>query len=773
MGIVFNRKDKHRIKEERKLSKLEKIEFNHLSSVSEAKKGLQRISFNAKGELDNIEFSFTYKILTYFLFISPIILFLFFNIYSLVKSILDRKLIYYKDFIVFSIWYFILGFIVLCIISKLHLRDLFDDSFDGFKKFYNSIIFFLNNNEFTKDYLKVSIPDSYKLNIKVYTIIGDQKTCRRAGLPILTYRCRVYVDSGDSHSLIIGTTNSGKTFSLIHIYIQLCKMAGESMLINDLKGELYKIHKQSLIDAGYKVRVINFVEPHKSEAWNPFALVVKKYRQAQRNYHEENKDNKDYQEKLKLEKEIFLIVDEINSQEKCVNEILNQLSNTKDENVSKMLKISLEVELKKLNEVKLKLEGIKQRIKSIEDSLEIPNFNEAYELLRDITRIFCTDVKAKDPYWTNKSAEILEAFITFLLEEKTINENGELVNLPDEMINIKSVRALEQDGKVVLSVDHKSKKVKTVLSDYIEKYKKPSDESVRRLSSYLDIPIETRESVISTFIEKISILLVNDSIARMTSYNTFDFELYKNEKTAVFMIVHDEKKTYYQLVTIFVKQFYEEIIKIARQTDNLRLKIPVNVIYDEFGISPALNDIISILGASRSRGVRFNMVVQDTSQIDDNYGKEVAQSIRNNVMNYVYILGGDIKTLKEVSERAGKKMKWNKEKSQFESVPVISTERLARLSLGEVLVLRQRKQPLITRYYPYDKYIFNKGKIKADGVAEEKKLPKVKCFDIGEEIRKKYSFGKIKDENIKEYSIDEETGEVLENKAEDTRVVVY
>ena len=77
-------------------------------------------------------------------------------------------------------------------------------------------------------------------------------------------------------------------------------------------------------------------------------------------------------------------------------------------------------------------------------------------------------------------------------------------------------------------------------------------------------------------------------------------------------------------------------------------------------------------------------------------------------MNTVYLLAETSSTLKEISERAGQQKVWNKEKQCFDTIPVITPDRLQHLSMSEALVLRQRKMPYLTRYLAFDRYIFAK-----------------------------------------------------------------
>ena len=124
----------------------------------------------------------------------------------------------------------------------------------------------------------LKMPDDNKINeLKAWDI--DNKTVtRKGGVPILTWRRGAWVDAENNHTIIIGTTNAGKTVSVIEGMIEISRMSGHSMIINDLKGELLGHHQASLERDGYNVIVLNFVHPEEGVSWNPFGLVIKRYR---------------------------------------------------------------------------------------------------------------------------------------------------------------------------------------------------------------------------------------------------------------------------------------------------------------------------------------------------------------------------------------------------------------------------------------------------------------------------------------------------------------
>lgn len=88
------------------------------------------------------------------------------------------------------------------------------------------------------------------------------------------------------HCFIIGDTGCGKTRRLIIPSIRLMGKTGESMVISDPKGELYRKTAAGLAQHGYDIKVVNMRNPGRGQRWNPFA-------QADRLYHSGNEEDYD------------------------------------------------------------------------------------------------------------------------------------------------------------------------------------------------------------------------------------------------------------------------------------------------------------------------------------------------------------------------------------------------------------------------------------------------------------------------------------------------
>lgn len=92
--------------------------------------------------------------------------------------------------------------------------------------------------------------------------------------------------------------------------------------------------------------------------------------------------------------------------------------------------------------------------------------------------------------------------------------------------------------------------------------KEYGNKSKDSLTSILSASDNTYKSITALFGEKMAIF-DDVNVANVTSSSDFRFDILGNEKTALFVIVPDEDKTYYTLVTIIVGLLYRKLVKSA------------------------------------------------------------------------------------------------------------------------------------------------------------------------------------------------------------------
>lgn len=102
-----------------------------------------------------------------------------------------------------------------------------------------------------------------------------------AGTPLMYKGDKVWVDNGESHTLVIGATGSGKTQDIILPTVKILAKKGESMVITDPKGEIYEKTSEMLREKGYQILLLNFRDPQEGNAWNPMTLPYQCYKNGQ------------------------------------------------------------------------------------------------------------------------------------------------------------------------------------------------------------------------------------------------------------------------------------------------------------------------------------------------------------------------------------------------------------------------------------------------------------------------------------------------------------
>ena len=463
----------------------------------------------------------------------------------------------------------------------------------------------------------------------------------------------------------------------------LLAMTGESGLCVDIKGELSQATAELFKSKGYRVYFLDFIDPQNSDCWNPLYLGSHEYMK---------------QLKIKSEQENYL---------------KNKLENGKEE--FEILHGNIAVfdkrEFMGRNEA-----GDYVYNDENNSFLTDADFSQAQEYLRDVVQAITEGKKQgqDQEFWNQEAGRILEGYVHLLCETGNIN-----------VVNIPAINKLMLDGDEVKRKTTRSEI--TFLQYYLKNYKTNFDISKERLSSYVDSAEQTRKSSRNVLTKHLTSIVTNDAIKKILSNNTIDLENIDSCKTMIFLKVHDEKQTYYPLVTLFIKQLWQCLVKETRKNSNLRLKHPFNILFDEMGQFPKFQEITNILTAGRSRGVRMNMVVQGFDQLESAYGKNEAQTIRSNATNLVYLLSKDYQTLEEISKTLG-----TKKTSKTKEERVVTVDRLKNFKLGEVLIMGDRGKSLITNVLPFNKYNYYHNLKKYNVRDFPKKEPKY--FDIKKEI---------------------------------------
>ena len=348
------------------------------------------------------------------------------------------------------------------------------------------------------------------------------------------------------------------------------------------------------------------------------------------------------------------------------------------------------------------------------------NQDKAIELLDDLALNILYDESNKnaDPFWEKTSADYFSGLTLGLFEDAT-----------EEQVNLNSLNLMSNLGEERFGGPN---------NNYIKEYfnmKDPSRPAYVNASGTVYAPEDTKGGVLSTFKQKVKLFSSRDNLSEMLSYSDFDMKDIGRKKTAVFMVVQDEKKTLHPLATIFIKQCYETLIDVAQESGG-HLPFRTNFILDEFANMPPLKDVTTMVTAARSRHIRFTFIIQNFAQLTQVYGKENAETIKGNC-NILYLISAELQALEELSKMCGEVK--SKEKEKTSSTPLVTVSDLQRMEKDSSISLRLRMMPFKTKMVPNWKMNADGmwGKTYKKGTFPSREKKEVQLFDIREFVKEK------------------------------------
>ncbi len=341
--------------------------------------------------------------------------------------------------------------------------------------------------------------------------------------------------------------------------------------------------------------------------------------------------------------------------------------------------------------------------------------DKSIELLEDLAANILKDPSAKgqDPFWENTSADYFSGLSFALFEDGDESE-----------INLNSINLMTTVGEEKLANT-------TYVKEYFS-FKDPASTAYIKASSTLMAPNETKGSILSVFKQRVQLFASRANLSEMLANNDFDMRDIGRQKTAVFIVIQDEKTTYHTLVTIFLKQCYETLISVAQESGG-KLPHRTNFILDEFANMPPLKDVTTMVTAARSRNIRFTFIIQNFSQLYEVYGKENGETIKGNCGNIVYLISTELSALEEISKMCGEVK--SKEKEKTSSTPLVTVSDLQRMEQWQTIILRIRTMPFKTKLTPNYKMDWGHHFPKAD-YPQREEIP-VKTFDLKGFVEKK------------------------------------
>ncbi len=512
----------------------------------------------------------------------------------------------------------------------------------------------------------------------MYHLFQDLGKTSDIGIPIRAEYSnnKLHINMYESiHTLVIGSTGSGKTTQIINPYVQIMSSLKHKpcLVIADPKGEIYRDNITHLNNNGYRTLVFDLIEPFKSTCWNPLARPYNMYKRAQT-----------------LESEI-------------------KVHRNEDPRQSKLQLAANEYyqEWYELDGIAFpNMDMVRRKMLSLKQTLE----TEALEELKEISSVICPIEDKNSPIWESGARDLINGILLAMLEDTMIPDTG----MTEAKFNFYNM------AQVANFKDNDPYNPFKTLGDYFAGRDKFSG-APQLANQVLSNAGDTKRSYMGIVADRMG-LFADMGVCFATHKNEMTLENFVEKPTVLFIKVPDHKLNRHPLACMFISQLYKILVDIAN-TYGGKLPRQVHFLLDEFANIPKIPSFETIITVARGRNIYFTLILQSYVQLAIKYDQNIAATIEDNCNIHIYLASNDMDTKKKFSEKCGhttveseskssSKGKGDDSKSSNTSVtieqrPLIYPEELDSLKEGINIVKILKQPPLkaeFTRYYKVPLY---------------------------------------------------------------------
>lgn len=343
-------------------------------------------------------------------------------------------------------------------------------------------------------------------------------------------------------------------------------------------------------------------------------------------------------------------------------------------------------------------------LQPIIDYVSAGDYRKAEEYAWDITESLVGDEASKmEKIWKDGEMSIIAGTIMAVVYENM--EHPEFQNLTNVFTFI-SEMCRSEDGEMPIN-------------DYINDLK-PENPASRVFNIARIAPDKTRGSFFTSALATLK-LFTSDSIYTMTCESDFKLKDTGNRNRIIYIILPDERLSYYPIASLFVNQQYVALVENADNRGG-ELTHRVNFVLDEFGNFTNIPAFSNMLTVGGGRKIRFNIFLQSFAQLEQKYGKEGAENILDNCQTWIYLKTANTETATKIKSKLGcyttssysksssfSKSNGNDSQSMnLISRPLLTEDEILRIERPYVLVLNAGNYPAMVKIPDLSKWKYNK-----------------------------------------------------------------
>lgn len=401
---------------------------------------------------------------------------------------------------------------------------------------------------------------------------------------------RVFLTTEDEHCLVLAPTRAGKTRRVILPMIAALSLSDESIIMFDPKGELFGLSCELFERRGYRINRIDFASPAHGNRWNPLSRAIDAY------------------------------------------DGVRGLASRVDELAASVGAASPPEDHRRLYDLRCELESkIQLAEREVDAVVETM-------LPRDRQR------EGNSAFFNDGAESTLKMVLHYLVSSPAC---------PKERKTLPTANALLADFAAPLPLNPQNPSSTTFVPLAEEIYKLDRNHpAYRHMKAVENAEPNYRRSFIQTAAGVLS-AFSSSEMGDMMADTDIPIDELADEKTATFIIVPDEPEIYHQFAQLYIDQMYKLLTMKAGDNGN-RLPHRMNMIAEELGQLPTIYKLNSRLSISAGRGIRWVLVLQDLSQVNDVYGKDKTPTIVNNCAFQIMLETSDTeRTARYFSEKLG------------------------------------------------------------------------------------------------------------------------
>lgn len=323
--------------------------------------------------------------------------------------------------------------------------------------------------------------------------------------------------------------------------------------------------------------------------------------------------------------------------------------------------------------------------------------HQLFNQLADLMFLQSAGSNTADPFWDHTARD---TFLGLLYLQHAILTHGTPCHPDVEEWRASMDATLASTSKLCYALNSSSAKIRTQISQMEDSASLIAAKQLLTTRLFASDSPKTSASIDTVLAQKLNTFLGSPLQKSLLCRAGLDFNHLHEKRVAVFLLLPDETDIWTPHASLIVTQLYQHLCLCANQQPKGTLRHRFNFILEEFGNLSIGTHASSLFSAGRSRNIRVTAVIQNFAQLEQRYTKEIADTIRFNCNNWIYLYSRDLSTLKELSELCGTCTFIKDGVSR----PLASIAELQLIPQGQALIFQGRKRPYLTKLAPIWSY---------------------------------------------------------------------